>query len=75
MFAEIFQRQENKIKECGLKIVNKVRASNFLAGEGARISSYASENSVPQPVCRETVLRRSHWGTLTEACTPYFGRL
>jgi len=35
MFAEIFQRQENEIKVCGLKTVNEVRASNFLAGEGA----------------------------------------
>jgi len=41
MFAEIFQRQENEVKECGLKIVNKVMASNILAGE-PRISSYAS---------------------------------
>jgi len=32
MFAEIFQRQENEVKECGLKTVNEVRASNFLAG-------------------------------------------
>jgi len=32
MFAEIFQRQENKVKECGLKIVSEVKASNFLAG-------------------------------------------
>jgi len=31
----------NEVKECGLKKVNKIRASNFLA-EGARISSYAS---------------------------------
>jgi len=31
MFAEIFQRQENEVKECGLKTVNKVRASNFFA--------------------------------------------
>jgi len=31
MFAEIFQRQGNEVKECGLKTVNKVRASNFLA--------------------------------------------
>jgi len=43
MFAEIFQRQENEVKECKLKTVNEVRASNFLAG-GPRISSYASEN-------------------------------
>jgi len=41
MFAEIFQRQENKVKECGLKTVNEVRALNFLAGR-PRISSYAS---------------------------------
>jgi len=34
MFAEIFQRQENEVKECGLKTVNEVRASNFLAGGG-----------------------------------------
>jgi len=34
MFAEIFQRQENEVKECGLKTVNQVRASNFLAGGG-----------------------------------------
>jgi len=27
-----FQRQENEVKECGLKTVNEVRASNFLAG-------------------------------------------
>jgi len=32
MFAEIFQRQEKEVKECGLKTVNEVRASNFLAG-------------------------------------------
>jgi len=32
MLAEIFQRQENEVKECGLKTVNKVKASNFLAG-------------------------------------------
>jgi len=32
MFAEIFQRQKNKVKECGLKTVNEVRASNFLTG-------------------------------------------
>jgi len=37
MFAEIFQRQENEVKECGLKPVNVVRASNFLEG-GGRIS-------------------------------------
>jgi len=42
MFAEIFQRQENEVIECGLKTVNVVRASNFLAGRGGRISSYAS---------------------------------
>jgi len=36
---EIFQRQENEVKECGLKTMNKVRASNFLAGGGDRISS------------------------------------
>jgi len=41
MFAEIFQYQENEVKECGFKAVNEVRASNFLAGE-PRISSYAS---------------------------------
>jgi len=32
MFTEIFQRQENEVKECGLETVNEVRASNFLAG-------------------------------------------
>jgi len=32
MFAEIFQHQENEVKECGLKTVNEVKASNFLAG-------------------------------------------
>jgi len=42
MFTEIFQRQENEVKECRLKTVNEVRASNFLAGEGGRISSYAA---------------------------------
>jgi len=42
MLAEIFQRQENEVKECGLKTVNKVRASKFLAG-GPRISNYASD--------------------------------
>jgi len=42
MFAEIFQRQENEVKDYGLKTVNKVRASNFLAGRGGRISSYTS---------------------------------
>jgi len=34
MFAEIFHRQENEVKEFGLKTVNEVRASNFLAGGG-----------------------------------------
>jgi len=43
MFAEIFQLQENEVKECELKTVNEVRASNFLAGEGGRISSYTSD--------------------------------
>jgi len=42
MFAEIFQCQENKVKEYGLKTVNKIRASNFSVG-GPRISSYASD--------------------------------
>jgi len=32
MFAEIFQRQENEGKEYGLKTMNEVRTSNFLAG-------------------------------------------
>jgi len=41
MFAESFQRRENEVKECGLKTVNEVRASHFLAG-WPRISSYAS---------------------------------
>jgi len=41
MFLETFQRQENEVKECGLKTVKEVRASNFLAG-GPRISSYPS---------------------------------
>jgi len=41
MFAEIFQHQENEVKECELKTVNKVRASNFLTW-GGQISSYAS---------------------------------
>jgi len=40
MFADNFQRQENEVKECGLKTVNEVRTSNFLAG--TQISSYAS---------------------------------
>jgi len=31
MFAEIFQRKENEVKECGLKTVNEVRALKFLA--------------------------------------------
>jgi len=45
MFAEIFQCQENEVKECGLKTVNEVRALNFLVGGlGGRISSYASVN-------------------------------
>jgi len=39
MFSEIFQRQENEVKEFGLNTMNEVRASNFLAGRGARISS------------------------------------
>jgi len=26
MFAEIFQRQESEVKDCGLKTVNEVRA-------------------------------------------------
>jgi len=43
MFAEFFQRQENEVKECGLKTVNEIRASNILA-ERARISSYAFGN-------------------------------
>jgi len=34
VFAEIFQSQENEVKECGLKTVHEVRASNFLAGGG-----------------------------------------
>jgi len=34
MFSEIFQHQENKVKECGLKTLNEVRSSNFLAGMG-----------------------------------------
>jgi len=42
MFAEIFQRRDSEVKECGLKTVNEVRASNFLAGGRGRISSYAS---------------------------------
>jgi len=37
----MFADQKNEVKECGLKTVNEVRASNFLAG-GLRISSYAS---------------------------------
>jgi len=41
MFVEIFRRQENEVKEYGIKALNEVRASNFLAG-GPRISSYAS---------------------------------
>jgi len=41
MFSDIFQRPENEVKECGLKKVNKVKASNFFAG-GLRIASYAS---------------------------------
>jgi len=41
MFVEIFQRQKNEVKECGLKAVNEVRASNFLA-RGPRTSNYAS---------------------------------
>jgi len=41
MFADIFERHENEVKECGLKTVNDVRASNFLAVR-PRISSYAS---------------------------------
>jgi len=32
IFTEIFQRQENEVKECGLKTVNNDRASNFPAG-------------------------------------------
>jgi len=32
MFAENYQRQDNDVKECGLKTVNEVRASNFRAG-------------------------------------------
>jgi len=34
MFAETFQHQKNEVKECVLKTVNEVRASNFLAGGG-----------------------------------------
>jgi len=44
MFFEIIQRQINEVKECGLKTVNEVRASNFLTGV-PRISSYASANA------------------------------
>jgi len=42
MFTEIFERHENEVKECGLKTVNEVRASNFLAEGGRRISRNAS---------------------------------
>jgi len=41
MFAEIFQRQENKVKECGLKTMNKVKGFKLSRG-GPRISIYAS---------------------------------
>jgi len=41
MFGEIFQRQENEVKECGLKTVNEIKASNFLA-RSPQISSSAS---------------------------------
>jgi len=34
MFAEIFQRQENEVKECGLKTLNEVGASNFFLRGG-----------------------------------------
>jgi len=63
MFAEIFQRQENELKECGLKTMNEVRASNFLAG-GPRISSYASgykDTSRPCfPLKKNTFLIQEH---------------
>jgi len=34
VFAEIFQRQENEVKECVLKTVNEVKAWNFFAEGG-----------------------------------------
>jgi len=40
MFAEIFQRQENEVKECGLKTINEVRDSNFLARRGEEGSNF-----------------------------------
>jgi len=42
MFAEIFQRQENEVKEFGLKTVNEVGPRTF-SQWWSRISSYASE--------------------------------
>jgi len=42
MHAEVFQRQETEVKECGLKTVNEIRAQTFSRG-GGRISLYASD--------------------------------
>jgi len=42
MFADIFQRQKNEVKECRSKTVNEVRASKFFAERWPRISSYTS---------------------------------
>jgi len=39
MFAKIFQRQGNEVKECRLKTVNEIRVSNFLASDVIKMTS------------------------------------
>jgi len=53
MFSKIFQRQKNEVKECGLKTGDEVRTSNFLAGGGGAISSYASAGTSRLNLMRE----------------------
>jgi len=38
------RRQENKVKECGLKTVNEVRAPNFLAGSPKFLATPPNKN-------------------------------
>jgi len=44
MFAEIFQRQGNEVKECGLTTVNEVRASKFFAGDPKFLATPLGKN-------------------------------
>jgi len=46
IFAEIFQRQENEVKECGLKTVNEIRAWNFLSGGPEFLATPLGESNV-----------------------------